>query len=663
MGRRNVGRPTRLRIEHGPRSLGVGSAMPRLSWWLPSGVENQRCYEVEICVDGRTCSTGPIESDQSTLVRWPLGPLGSRSRCNWRVRVEGDEGWSEWSEPDVFEVGLLDSGDWVGHFIGLYDDETLSLPRGERPALYARREFVLDGPSALGRLYATAHGVYELFLDGQRIGDLELTPGFTSYHSHLEYQTYDVTRHLGPGDHTLLAVVSDGWWRGAVGFTHQDFCFGKSLALLAQLEVLAIGGETVRIGTDRSWELSTEGPITAADLMEGEKVDMRLPFPPVSGWVAADIVAEPDSRLAVSPSPPTKRIANYRPASIRRLDSERQVIDFGSNINGWVSIAGSKLGGAGNRVRVRHGELLGRDGDVDTDHLRSFDFITREPVEVGQIDEVISSGLDSSEFEPRHTTHGFQYASISGARDLTPDDVTGILVHTDLERTGWFRCSDERLNKLHEAAVLSFVDNACEVPTDCPTRERAGWTGDWQIFVPAAAFLYDVAGFSDRWLRDLSADQWKDGRVANFAPDPYNVPGKEKGVAGYLTGSAGWGDAAVLVPHEMWKSYGDLDLLRRQYTSMRAWVEFALGRAAGYRHPSRVASRPEAASHETYLWDIGFHWENGASQVGVPRPFLAAKLMLPKSRRLISTAQCAHSPKSPIWLGSRSMPVSTSSLP
>ena len=248
-------------------------------------MENQRSYEVETSVDGQTNSTGQVESDQSVLVPWPLGPLGSRSRCSWRVRVEGDDGWSEWSEPDVFEVGLLDSGDWVGHFIGLHDDETLSLPRGERPALYARREFVVDRRPDLGRLYATAHGVYELFLDGQRIGDLELTPGFTSYHSHLECQTYEITEYLEPGNHTLVAVVSDGWWRGAVGFTHQDFCFGKSLSLLAQIEIEQGGGEITRLGTDRSWELSTKGPITAADLMEGEKVDLRVPFPPTSGWV------------------------------------------------------------------------------------------------------------------------------------------------------------------------------------------------------------------------------------------------------------------------------------------------------------------------------------------------------------------------------------------
>ena len=625
-GTRDVGRPTKLRIEHGPRSLGVGNPAPRLSWWLPSGVENQRSYEVETSVDGQTNSTGQVESDQSVLVPWPLGPLGSRSRCSWRVRVEGDNGWTAWSEPDVFEVGLLDSGDWFGHFIGMREDETVSLPRGERPALYARREFVVGRRPNLGRLYATAHGVYELFLDGQRVGDLELTPGFTSYHSHLECQTYDITEYLEPGDHTLVAVVSDGWWRGAVGFTHQDFCFGKSLALLVQLEIDLGGGEIAHIGTDRSWELSTEGPIVAADLMEGERVDLRVPFPPASGWVTADVVAEPDARLTASPSPPTRRIARFRPASIARLDSERQVVDFGSNLNGWISVAGSRLGPTGNRVRLRHGEMLGTDGDVDTDHLRSFDYFTRESIEVGQVDEVVSSGPASPTFEPRHTTHGFQYTSVCGADDLTPDDVTGILVHTDLERTGWFSCSDERLNKLHEAAMLSFVDNACEVPTDCPTRERAGWTGDWQIFVPAAAFLYDVAGFSDRWLRDLSADQWKDGRVANFAPDPYNVPGKEKGPAGYLTGSAGWGDAAVLVPYEMWKSYGDLNLLHRQYASMRAWVEFALARAAGHRHPSRVAARPEAAAHEAYLWDIGFHWGEWCEPGADPEPILSGEI-------------------------------------
>jgi alpha-L-rhamnosidase len=180
------------------------------------------------------------------------------------------------------------------------------------------------------------------------------------------------------------------------------------------------------------------------------------------------------------------------------------------------------------------------------------------------------------------------------------------MVHTDMTRTGWFSCSDERLNALHEATVLSFRGNACEIPTDCPQRERAGWTGDWQLFIPAAAFLYDVAGLSTRWLRDLAADQWDDGRVPNFVPD--TVLRRPGSMMTGMTGSAGWGDAAVYVPHQLWQSYGDTQILARQYASMRAWVEFALGRAASDRHPFRVKARAEPAAHEAYLWDTGFHW-------------------------------------------------------
>jgi alpha-L-rhamnosidase len=182
------------------------------------------------------------------------------------------------------------------------------------------------------------------------------------------------------------------------------------------------------------------------------------------------------------------------------------------------------------------------------------------------------------------------------------------MVHTDLVRTGWFQCSERRINDLHEAAVLSFRGNACEIPTDCPHRERSGWTGDWQLFAPTAAFLYDVAGFSDRWLRDLASDQWPDGRVTNHVPDPGGPVGHQHPVSQFLTGSAGWGDAATLVPQTMWRVYADQELLERQYDSMVAWVEFGLRRAGAGRHPSRIAARSEPGPHEHLLWDTGFHW-------------------------------------------------------
>jgi alpha-L-rhamnosidase len=359
----------------------------------------------------------------------------------------------------------------------------------------------------------------------------------------------------------------------------------------------------------------------AADLIEGQRVDQQLPFPPAGGWQPATVLAGVDDRLTVSPAPPTRRVREYQPTSVARLDAGRQVVDLGANINGWVRLAGSALGPAGNRVRLHHGERLGDDGDVDQHHLEVEDYLTQEPLGAGQVDEVTSSGPDAADFEPRHTTHGFQFVAVDGAADLTPAEVTGVMVHTDLVRTGWFRCSDARLDALHEAAVLSFRGNACEVPTDCPQRERAGWTGDWQLFVPTAAFLYDVAGFSARWLRDLAADQWDDGRVPNFVPEYYDPAGRSDDVLRHITGSAGWGDAAVLVPFQVWQTYGDIDLLARQYPSMQAWVDFALRRAAEHRHPSRAAARPRAAPHERYLWDIGFHWgewcEPGGNDPGI----------------------------------------------
>lgn len=603
----SVTSPTRLRIEHDPQRLGVGAATPRLSWWLPTGSTEQRAYRIEAVVDDSdTITSGEVRRADSLLQPWPFPALGSRQRVRWRIQVETDAGWSEWSDSDEFEIGLLDLTDWQAHFIGDPEDGPPLPLRGERGAHYFQRILDVEKPIARGRVYATAHGIYELHIDGQRVGDLELTPGFTDYRSHLDVQTYDITDMLTPGRHALTATVTDGWWRGSIGFARKDCAYGTSLALLAQVELVAANGDRLVIGTDDDWQVSTSGPIAAADLMAGERFDQRMPFPPTDGWRPVSIVAPPGDRLTISPAPPARRVETYTPRGVTRLDSERQVVDLGVNINGWVRVSGRSLGEPGTVTRLRHGEVLGDDGDVDRRNITGMDMAAGQPTEPGQTDEVISAGSDAPDFEPRHTTHGFQYVGVDGADDLTADDVIGVMVHTDFARTGWFRCSDERINALHEAAVLSFRGNACEIPTDCPQRERAGWTGDWQIFVPTAAFLYDVAGFSTRWLRDLSAEQWDDGRLPNYVPDALGPNASDW--VNHITGSAGWGDAAVLVPYQIWQSYGDLDLLDRQYASMQRWIDFALQRAANLRHSRRAQVRHDPAPHERYLWDHGFHW-------------------------------------------------------
>ena len=314
-----------------------------------------------------------------------------------------------------------------------------------------------------------------------------------------------------------------------------------------------------------------------------------------------------------------RRIEELRPRMITSPREGITVVDFGQNINGWVRL--SALGPAGTRTVLQHGEALDGDGLVLVENIRAFDFATREVLPAGQVDEVISAGRDNDVFEPRHTTHGFRYVQIEGAvGPITADDIVAVVVHSDLARTGTFSASDPLLNQLHEVVDWSFRGNACGVPTDCPQRERSGFTGDWQVFADTAALLYDVSAFSESWSKDLAADQWADGRVATVVPNPAgNVP-SGSAFEDMAAGSAGWGDAAVLVPWSMWRVYGDSAALERALPSMQAWVDYAARCAAGARHPERAAVLLKELPHERYLWDTGFHFGEWLEPDSPPAP-------------------------------------------
>ncbi len=596
-----MARPHRLRVEHlGDAVLGIGDRRPRLSWQLPGGAREQTAYQLEL--DGTPHPR--VESSESVLVPWPHEPLSSRRRVEWRVKVWTDAGESDWSTAAWFETGLLDPGDWVARWIEPVERETG--PSGERPAYVLRTACTVDDPRG-ARMYATAHGIYETFLNGRRVGDRELTPGFTAYWANLHVQVYDIEDLLVVGANEWRVVLSDGWYRGRWGNWQLSECYGDSVAFLGQLHA---GDAVVTTGDDWTWAL---GPIRAADLMAGQSEDHRVE---PDGWSPVAPAEHDLTRLAYSPSPPTRAVECIPARSVRRLSPERQVVDLGQNINGWVRLR--DLGPRDAELTLVHGEALDADGNVTLAHLAN------DRVCVAQTDSVISAGREGDTFEPRHTTHGFRYVQIDGhPRRLTPDDVAGVVVHTDLGRIGWFRCSDERINRFHDISEWSFRDNACEVPTDCPTRERAGYTGDWQVFLPSAAFLYDVAGFALKWLRDLALEQRADGCVLNIVPDPKRT----LGLSGpddfwpHIQGSSGWGDAVVMVPWELYRVYGDREVLEELWPAMVRWVEYAAVCARTKRNADRAAARPEPAPHEEYLWDGGFHWGEWTEPGGIGDPF------------------------------------------
>ena len=630
-----------LRVEHHFNPIGLMQPVPRMSWQLPDGATRQLAWQIR----ADTGWDSGWQTDPSPLLHDYDGPeLESSQRVEWQVRVRTDLGDSEWSAPAWFETGLLWPEDWRAWWIEVDEGDGGDLrPAGSRPGWLLRGEFDVGAPVVGARLHATAQGLYEAFVNGKRAGDAELTPGFTQYAVRLQVQTIDVTAAVRPGRNALAVILADGWFRGQIGITRADAQWGSRTALLVQLHLTHADGTVTVVGTDAHWR-SAAGHVVAADLIAGERVDLRaLP----SGWDATGfddsawtpvIVADHGYSGLVEPAaPPVRRVQELVPVSITRLPSGAQIVDLGQNINGWLRL--SRLGPAGTETTLTHGEWLGPDGDLTTEHLRPAVPFLPHPLSAGQVDTVVSAGIDGQVFEPRRTTHGFRYARIEGLEiDLTPDDVRGVVVHTDLRRTGWFSCSDERINRLHEAAVWSLRDNACDIPTDCPQRERAGWTADWQIFVPTAAFLYDVAGFSTKWLRDVAADQWPDGTVANISPTA-PAEGRTSPIAG-LNGSAGWGDAAVLVPWELYRSYGDVRILEELWPTMVRWLDRAQRMAADGRHPDRAARRPVPAPHEKYLWDTGFHWGEWLEPGGEPvdfSDFVAA------DKGDVATAYLAHS--------------------
>jgi beta-glucosidase-like glycosyl hydrolase len=579
---------TPVRFEHHRDALGIGEAEPRLSWQTtnaPTGWA-QTGYELE----QHGGEVVAVHSADSVLVSWPFAPLRSRERREVRVRVLGADGaTSEWGPWAVVEAGLLDASDWSAQLVGPEDDAVAS------PLL--RADFrTTDAAITRARVYATGHGLFQLEINGARVGDDELAPGWTTYESRLRYTTYDVTNLVRSGANAIGAWLGDGWWRGHLGWGEKKALYGSQLSLLAQLEIDYADGTRQVIGTGPDWTAGT-GPIASADIYNGEDFDARAHQ---SGWSEAGFDAagwarvalrEPIGAALVAPDGPPVRVVETRQVQeVLTSPSGRTILDFGQNLVGRLRI--TVTGETGTVITLRHAEVL-EHGELAVEPLRG----------AKATDTFTLAGTGAESWAPRFTFHGFRYAEVTGwPGQFDPSSVVAEVMHSDMERTGWFATSNPLVQRLHENVVWGMKGNFVDIPTDCPQRdERLGWTGDLQVFAPTATYLYDSAGFLTSWLKDLAAEQ------RNLGGTPMTVPAI---VTGYTGPTAGWADAATVVPWTIYQAYGDLRILETQFDSMTAWVDEVTAAAgedrvwsAGFQFgdwldPTAPANRPEQA--QTY---------------------------------------------------------------
>jgi alpha-L-rhamnosidase len=530
------------------------------------------------------------------------GPrLEPGTRYGWRVRVEDADGRvSPWSETTWFETGLRGAG-LDARWICL--DERLPLDRGA-PVQYLRRDFDVPGEVVRARAYSTALGWYRLHLNGVDVTGPGLVPRFTAFEQRVEYQAHDVTAHIRSGANAIGLVIADGRFRGRNSGLARRGMYGDQARGIARLEVELASGEVVVIRSDASWE-GGHGEIRAADPQDGEVIDARhrsdwsSPGGRLVESVSVIEVEEERSLVGVA-CEPVRAVEELVPVAVVTSPTGATIVDFGQNVVGVTRLELS--GPAGTTVVVRHSEVLTPGGEIDTSYAR---------IRGSEQDELTLSGGERDVFEPAFTIQGFRYAEVTGLpAPLDPRAVRAVVLASAFEYHGRFTCSDTRLERLHDNIVLSMRGNFTDIPTDCPTRERSGWTGDAQIFAPTALLLGDASAFLRNWLVDLGLQQRPDGCVLDTVPVDFagwydSAEWVEEGFLAMEPGSGGWGDAAVLVPWAIYRATGSTAVLEDAYDSMVRWVEFSADRATR-RHERRVGT--PASPHERYLIETGWHF-------------------------------------------------------
>ena len=583
-----------LTCEYRSELLGTDVLRPRFSWQLVSELRGtgQTAYRLQVIgseaeFESPSWDTGRVESDQSIQVEYDGPLLQSRCRYHYRVKVWDNFGReSDWSDIAWWEMGLLTPEEWKAAWI-TPDPEVYDLHAKE--VFMLRKRFEAQEGIRSARIYATAAGVYEIYVNGQRVGDELLAPGWTSYKHRHQYQTYDVTSQIQSGANGMGVLLGDGWFKGELTWLSKRNIYGDRRAMLLQLCIQYADGSEEWMGTDPSWKSST-GPILLSELYAGEIYDARLEktdwneaYAEEDEWAGTIAIQHPVDHLVAQENWPTRVTQHIHPEQVLRTPAGEIVLDMGQNLVGRIRMILNVP--AETKITLQHAEVLDKQGNFYTGNLRK----------AKQTVEYIAKGGTTENYAPHFTFQGFRYVKVEGfpyqQDDILMNAFIAEVIHSDMALSGTFECSHPMVNQLQRNIVWGQRGNFLDVPTDCPQRdERLGWTGDAQVFIRTAAFNYHIGPFMTKWLRDLKADQRPSGSV------PYVIPNALEDYTSTMWGdetftSSAWGDAATVCPWIVYLMYGDARLLAEQYGSMKAWVEFI-----------------RAQGTEEYLWNTGFQF-------------------------------------------------------
>ncbi|KAH4927904.1 hypothetical protein HBH74_105920 [Parastagonospora nodorum] len=651
-------RPYCLRTNRLSRPLGIDAFPVEFSWQLSAkqGICNgtQSSYELQVSTslsfefenivwDSRKTAT----SKSSSLTAIYAGNvMKSRTRYYWRLRVwdqfedSSDDTWDT-AEQAWFETGLLLPSDWKASWISTPETTTTGSSAKDHRVIYLSSSLQLVKKPVRGRAYATACGWYKLFINGNNVTGTALVPRWTPFDKFTEYQTYDIAKYLKTGENVISVVVADGRFRGQIGATEGRCRYGDRLSALIQLEADTDDGKTVTFCTDETWR-SLKGSIVRSDPVWGEHTDFRIS----DEWLGkcdalssnlAEKVLVLTKNLIAEEVERVEEVMRLPPKTILRAPSGAQLVDFGQNFAGIMVI---KLRGrSGSKIAITYSEVLSSDGELDVNYLK----LPIIPHIVQR--DIVTLGENVAEFQPWFTIHGFRYAEVQGLDyELSPSDVQGVVLASNFPITGSFTCSDAHLNKLYHNIVWGARSNFTDTPTDCPTRERMGWTGDIQVFSSTATMLFDSQNFLRRYLRCLAAEQLADGTIPPYIPSGASQFSSQLSLMTRMTSeSTGWGDASTMVPWALYWHYNDEVVLLRQYDSMKRWVNSLTRRARekmSWRRWLFTKVGSGCGDLERYILDTGFsygEWLRAGSGILT----MIKDVLFPSAA--VSTAYLAHS--------------------